>query len=310
MKREQLDNKSETELDGAITDVATAIDVTDGSVFPSDGDFRLAIDATDTTGALFEIVLVTARSSNALTVVRGVDGTTNVAHDTGASVRLIATEDGFEQYIRQNTNPKHNYSPAFRVYSTAGLPIGESSFAWVNQGGATATDVLNGILLKIPTGAGANFRGKELTAPAAPYAVIGAIEMSHVIVANATGQPRGGLFFRESGTGEIISLMARTMTDRGGVSYNVQRWTDPTTFSAEVHTSDWTINSGLVWFRIEDDNTDLNFSISNDGVNWREIHSEARTAFMAGGPDRIGFGANASDTTAVPWMNVYAFGLE
>ena len=311
MKREQLDNKSETSLDGAIDASTTTVDVTDGSVFPSDGDFRIAIDATDTSGALFEIVRVTARSTNTLTVVRAVDGTTGVAHATGASVRLIATEDGFEQYIQQNTNPYHNYSPALRVYTIAGLPTNAAGFTWVNQGTATADDVNNSILLKIPADAGVNLRGMELTAPSPPYAIIGGFHVSHLAVANAAGQPRAGLILRESGTGELYSFFIRkAITDIAGVQYNVQRWTNTTTFSAEQNATLWTPPSDLVWLKIEDDNTDLNFSISEDGVNWVEIFSEGRTTFMAGGPDRIGFGANASDTTAAPWLYVHHFGIE
>jgi hypothetical protein len=43
-----------------------------------------------------------------------------------------------------------------------------------------------------------------------------------------------------------------------------------------------------VWLRIVDDNTNLVYSYSIDGVNYRQLTSHSRTSFMAGGPDQVG----------------------
>ena len=66
-RREEFVNNAQTTLNGAISDSDTSIVVTDGSVFPTHGDFRLLIES--------ELVLCTARSTNTLTVVRAQEGT-------------------------------------------------------------------------------------------------------------------------------------------------------------------------------------------------------------------------------------------
>ena len=84
-------NNAATTLAAGINSSATSISVTDGSVFPSlsSGEhFYCTFD--DTTNV--EIVKVTARSSNTLTVVRGQDDTTARAFSSGdkAELRVVA----------------------------------------------------------------------------------------------------------------------------------------------------------------------------------------------------------------------------
>ncbi len=84
-------NNAATTLAAGINSSATSISVTDGSVFPSlsSGEhFYCTFD--DTTNV--EIVKVTARSSNTLTVVRGQDNTTARAFSSGdkAELRVVA----------------------------------------------------------------------------------------------------------------------------------------------------------------------------------------------------------------------------
>lgn len=302
-RRERLQNNSTTTLNGGLDASTTSVAVTDGSVFPSEGDYRIIIDS--------EIMLVTARSTNTLTVTRAAESTVAATHANAADVTLILTEDAVESYVRQ-TVPFHGYSPALRIYNTAGAIIDEGDFTWVNQSTATSTDVNNAILVKLAATTGANFNAKVISSSSAPYAMIGCIHMLGPIVTEAVGQPRAGLVFRESGTGEMISFCARKRSDGGGVQLVVQRWTDATTFSAEQHSEFFALSQERIWLRIEDDNTDLNFSISADGVNWMEIYTESRTAFMAGGPDQVGFGGNANTSAGTDsfWFYLLHFSEE
>ena len=85
MRREQLENNVTTSLNGAITDVATTVTVADGSVFPAEGDYRIIVGD--------EIMLVTARATNDLTVTRGAESTTALAQSGGAAVRMSSHSD-------------------------------------------------------------------------------------------------------------------------------------------------------------------------------------------------------------------------
>ena len=82
----------ETTLSGGATSGATSIGVTATTGFPSP-DFTLVIDP-DT--ASEELVLVTGVGGTTLTVTRGYDGTTAVAHDAGAVVRHVHSAKDFK----------------------------------------------------------------------------------------------------------------------------------------------------------------------------------------------------------------------
>jgi hypothetical protein len=43
-----------------------------------------------------------------------------------------------------------------------------------------------------------------------------------------------------------------------------------------------------VYLRVQDDGTNLNFSLSETGAEWRTVVSENRTAYLAAAPDRVG----------------------
>lgn len=87
MARTVFTNNARTTLSAGINSVVTSIAVTDGSVFPSPtgGDWAyLTIES----GADIEIVKLTARSGNTLTVTRAQDGTTAKTFASGASISL------------------------------------------------------------------------------------------------------------------------------------------------------------------------------------------------------------------------------
>ena len=91
---EQMANFGHTTLAEALDDSETGVDVTAGSVFPSSGDFRVRVDD--------EIMLVTARATNTLTVTRGAESTTPAAHDNGADIDARLTSGGLLTMIQEN----------------------------------------------------------------------------------------------------------------------------------------------------------------------------------------------------------------
>ena len=89
--KQKFSNNASTILSSSITDVATTIGVLDGSYFPAlgvDEYFYATLIGSDVNGNenAWEIVKVTARSANLLTVVRGQDNT--VAQDWPQSARI------------------------------------------------------------------------------------------------------------------------------------------------------------------------------------------------------------------------------
>lgn len=91
---EQLQTIGETTLAEALDDSETGVDVTDGSVFPASGTFRVNVDD--------EVMIVSSRATNTLTVTRGDEGTTAAAHDNGADIAATLTAAGLVAYVAEN----------------------------------------------------------------------------------------------------------------------------------------------------------------------------------------------------------------
>ena len=110
-----------------------------------------------------------------------------------------------------------------------------------------------------------------------------------------------GIIMRESSTEKFIffRLMYDTTSSisKNDLVISVDKYTDEDTFDSNYKTlSAATLLGSVVWFKMEDDNTDLIFSVSNDGKNFIEIDSQTRTDFLAGGPDEVGFAINSNNT--------------
>ncbi len=98
--REYSSTSVATTLASGINDVATTLTLATGTgdafmggitLAPSNVDqFTAALDV-DTQNE--EIVFVTGRSGDVLTVVRGRAGTTNISHTAGASIKHVLTSD-------------------------------------------------------------------------------------------------------------------------------------------------------------------------------------------------------------------------
>lgn len=145
----------------------------------------------------------------------------------------------------------------------------------------------------MPSEAADQLRGKELVAPSPPYKVTAFVMMGPGF-ARKGGAGTGssiGIFMREDSSNEYYYAFIRTDVAA------LWRMTNETTFSANVD-SDANFDGHYAWIRLEDDNTNVRGYLSPDGFNWVELWNEGRTSFMAGGPDRIGFGCMSGNGAA------------
>lgn len=87
----KVKNNAASELASAITDVATGLSLKtgEGSRFPSTFPYHITIDD--------EIMEVTARTDDTLTVTRAEESTSGATHNAGAAVRLNITAALFEE---------------------------------------------------------------------------------------------------------------------------------------------------------------------------------------------------------------------
>jgi hypothetical protein len=91
-------NNAKTTLGADLNDSATSATVVDGSVFPSLGSGEFFFCTFDD-GTNNEIVKVTGRSSNTLTIVRAQDNTSARSFSTGDDAQLRVTAATLEQFM-------------------------------------------------------------------------------------------------------------------------------------------------------------------------------------------------------------------
>lgn len=86
---EQFANNATSTLSSSIGSSDTSLTVSTGTPFSSSGNFRIVVES--------EIMLVTARSGNTLSITRGQEGTIAVAHSSGTAVTQIVTAGAIAQ---------------------------------------------------------------------------------------------------------------------------------------------------------------------------------------------------------------------
>jgi hypothetical protein len=154
-------NNAKTTLASGITDTATSATVVDGSVFPSLGAGEYFFCTFDT-GTQNEIVKVTARSGNTLTIVRAQDNTTAKAFSSGNAAELRVTA-GVLENIQENIAAK---SANQTIYSTTTASSATSYDIGIDPGvEANASVFLDGVYQHHDT---FSFSGSTLTFDAAP----------------------------------------------------------------------------------------------------------------------------------------------
>lgn len=308
---EQLANNASTTLNGAINNSVTSVVVTDGSKFPSTGNFRILVGT--------ELMLVTARSSNTLTVTRGIESTTAASHADLDIVDHVYTKGSLDQiladysqiggYASRPSSPRkgtiytatdidarwfYNGSSWDMIWPTIvpnARQIDFSSWTALNITTAVFTNK-NGIIdiSGIPVNTN-NVTGYVKSLPTAPYT------LNLIISPNRYTSQAASIYFgrRESSTGKM--KLVYTQATSSGVT-GLENWNSATSFNAAAATA-YLMNAQRYCFvKLEDDNTNWKYYISSDGKNYTQLWSETRNSFMTTAADQVFIGAFQSSTYA------------
>lgn len=179
--------------------------------------------------------------------------------------------------------------PTFRP---ATIPAG--GFTWVNQGTGTETSD-NGALVLADVGHGGSYNlilrvqsiGSNTILQTANSCLTGFIDTTSSTFGNC------GIAFRESATNKIMALWWG-INGGGNGSFEVNFWSDPTTFGSELVnnlTSPATSFSSVMWSELIYDGTNISFllcgalGVSNCTLIWKE----SKTAHFTTAPDQWGF---------------------
>jgi hypothetical protein len=288
--REQFVNNASSTLASGINNSVTSLAVASGTPFPSTGNFRLICEG--------EVMLCTARSGTTLTVVRGYEGTTAASHSSGVTISHILTADSFDRGGKDNVPLWGSDAPPLNllVANDGQTVLTSADFGWTNQGGATLTDHNGSLTLRCPNNNGIAWRIAKLAAPSPPYTLIAALQFFVPRDTSGSGNVQAGIILRQASTGKFydFSVNSQSLTPQ---RYGANKWTDVNTFSATPFAlANPCFMGSVVWLKVEDDNTNLKFSLGFDGIEFVQLYSEARGTFVTGGPDEIGIGINNNTT--------------
>lgn len=266
-------------LNGAVLAAATTITVNNASVFPTKGNYDVIINNS-------EIATVRSVSANTLTLTAGLAS----GHGDGSNVVLVLTSNALDRAI-SDAGGKFLY-PFNRILNGA-TTLTESSFTWFNQGTAAAVDADNGGLrLTLPNEAHHNIRGKYISAPSTPWTVTCYVELAEGHADHTdNGGTYGGILARESTSNKLYML---AITGNRLVMWKMDTYN---TFNAAVDSINLENIGYGAWFQMQDDGTTVKGKVSLNGYDFFEIWNEARTTFMSGGINQIGFGGSSGVNT-------------
>jgi len=278
MAQERKANNAQSSIMTTISSGDSTLTVASATPFPTVPQFRMLLEQ--------ELVLVTALAGDVFSITRGIEGTVAVGHGGGTTVTLIETEAGQVRFQRDWSNPLWGVGVPMQLLDSAGATLTASSFTDINFSTASKADVTGGaiVLEKNTQGSGGDRASIVKSVPSVPWTVTtGFIANLH----NESGDfPPCGQAVRDNTTGEIYQI--RLVVFDTGTALQVATYT--TTSSSAVlkrASTTWIGGSGIVWTQIEDDNTDLIFRVSTDGVNYLELFKEPRLTFLT--PDQVGF---------------------
>ena len=287
-KMRSAGNGAATTLNGAVNDSTTTWVVNDGSVFPAEGDYYVARGS--------EIALVTHRSTNTLTVVRGQAGTLADSWGDGASVVSIVTQEEFE--ARRNERGRIKCVEYGKLVDSSGNILTASDFTSQGNDTCIISDGNDGTInIDIPsnTSSGRICGARKTLSSGVDIDII--VRVGCGSCYTGTSQ-RFGLFYRADSGGNMRGISVNPISPGSWVTAgNWGTWLANTYSSEDANHDVKGLNE--IFFRVAVDwdnpgSTDnFTWSYSLDGVHWFEMYTHS----FAAGTGTIGVWGNNGRTT-------------
>lgn len=330
MVQELYANDFITTLAGSISASATNFLINDAlpSALQQTGQFRLLIES--------EIVIVDSYDGFNIFVQRGMEGTTAVAHAGGVQAAHILTAGSLENLTPNNSPLSGTFASmpaagvAGRLYFTT-----DTCFTYLDNGikwlpfcrgqfidstytpqvanftqqnfssAVTAVGTYNGIYMQSTNASGLAMLEQTWT-PGKTLLCFGCI----------TGQAKenggwimGFSFRAPSSTSSIMSLVIiRAGGDSGVLQAGCTTQNNATSsFSASslLSSNSVPLAGEYVWYKIHDDGTNLNFSISRDGLTFDLLVSVSNTNFLGVSPTAVGLAMGWGTTNTLAFHCMY-----
>jgi hypothetical protein len=181
-------------------------------------------------------------------------------------------------------------------------PLAVTDFSWVNQDTATAATYCNAVVMTATAKSAADsWEMLVKTAPTIPYSfTVHMSDLTNTIIVTGTKIFHSGIVIRESSSGKLKCFGIYGDGQKTGTSQAVAIYdfSSPTAWAATIlETAGQNLNFNNVWFRVINNNTNRLYFISRDGINFTQVYSEEKTAYMT--ENQIGISVNPSYTDMV-----------
>jgi hypothetical protein len=281
MASEKFANLAETTLASGYTSGTTTLAVTSAAGFPTTGVFRVRLGNAGKTIWRVDSVSGTTFTGGA----EEFDANAN----SGDTVTLVATKAVAERFI-QSPEPLEILAPSGAAGAIYYGPIRKlmrpnlAGGTWENQGGSSIVTA-NGVEIFKPAITGT--RMLLNSAPSTPYKIEFVLLPGKHISGSGTSV---GVCLRESSSGNIVALFWR-----GDGVIQINTYTATNTFGSNQLTTGafgWT--PWPLFFRLQDNGTNVLFEYSPDGAEWTVGLSETRGTHFTTAPNQYGYFSDSS----------------
>ncbi len=180
-----------------------------------------------------------------------------------------------------------------------GNSLDTSRWRWFNAGGASATLGNSLLTLQDPPSPGNDVRAIYQNVPSSPWAVVTKV-VAMDMVSYANWAQVGIVLIDGSGKAITCDLSVRSTNPTFGFEFS--NWSSGSAWNS------FASSAGIVgtmpsvtfplWFKVQDDGTNITCSFSRTGALYFPVGSVSRTAFLSSGPTGVGLliGSNGSNS--------------
>jgi hypothetical protein len=184
-----------------------------------------------------------------------------------------------------------------------GSSLNLTRWTWIGQStGPSQANVAKSLLQLIDTAANNNSGGGSIVqaCPSTPWAVTAKCQAAPGLYSGPTPYHFAGVILANGNTGAAKWLQFGASSQPGSLLIAIFAINGGAYVSTPYSSNFtwWAVGSTpFFWLRVGDDGTNVNFSVSYDGVNFFALYSQGRTSFLTGGPTYVGLCSQSNNTS-------------